>query len=79
MGTGGGHCLDPAPPFPQGVGRAEQMAGRWRAARSRRGALQPHHVAWAHGQNQQAGLSKYLKPFPGQRWGLHHEGNELTR
>lgn len=69
------HCSDPAPPFPRGVGRAEQMAGRRRAARSRRGALQPHHMGWARGQNQQAELSKYLQPFPGQQWGLHREGN----
>ena len=76
---GGRHCRsDPAPPFPRGVGRAEQMAGRQQAARSRSGgALQPHHVGWAPGQHQQAELSKYLQPFPGQRWGLHH-GGELA-
>lgn len=61
------------------VGRAEQMAGRWRAARCRTGALQPHHAGWAPGQSQQAELSKYLQPHPGQRRGLHRGGNSLTR
>lgn len=50
------------------------MAGRQQAAGSRRG-LQPHHVGRAHGQNQQAKLSKYLQACPGQRWFLHGGGD----
>jgi len=69
--------LDPARLLPRGVGRAEQMAGRQREAKPGRGGLQPHHVGWAPGQNQQAELSKYLQPFPGQQRGLHR-GGELA-
>lgn len=50
------------------------MAGKQQAAGSRRG-LQPHHVGRAHGQNQQAKLSKYLQACPGQRWFLHGGGD----